>query len=1070
MNSSQGWLPVVRSVEKRHSCLTSLRLTFRQTGRASKRCSEKVPDFLKIAIAAATENIEAKQEKPTRLAIIAPRWNNGAFWTAVGAALCILKRDFERVKMHLPDFEIGQRLLLDKNKVVQYEGEDTDGLRLRVDNGRGVLTVPHSYRLRLQPTTSKRPLSIVPFAGKSKPDLLDELLGIECQGARHIFSTRVALVSAVARAVETARRVEAGPDTEPVFEPIPNDERMKALGQIRRVKHILFPHETVIDRAVRLNFYILRAEELAALSNMKTIEQKELASRLEQAIELLCHTSGRGEAREYLSRALSIVLSIVQSPVIEKPDAVELLNLFQWGGLDQSGSVEIKSAGQADAEPVLLLSPDLLALRQFLRTKAAQSSRSKEKTTYQPPLIVLDGAASFRNRLDVLNGVLDSGAPVLACLERGEEEAAGLLAERGFEVWRWAPDDIRELVQLDAGEAAQPLFGGWQQALHNYARHRLQEQVCVHEALGAAADNLVDLLNGLDAAQPEVRTLEGVLYGNLLFVARLLHQPESETLERLNERLGRAREELANCGVWLSDETRNRAESVLKSIEEAAFAGHDGGKMTELRAVVSASQAPCVAVVVADAEAVEAARRHWEQEQRAEAALADKTVSFCCPTTVEAHLSASGAEHLVICGWLGAARMRRLLDGCLAADISLLLYPFERGWLRGALWRWRVRGEPLSAARRLKLLGLSRSDVQFELRENAEEPLAKLRDEVSSGEQKAAGFDVTEFEMRLRVHRRACLASARRPGEETEAARLVEFSGDHFAFLSESCRLPLVNELMLSSGTATSTASARKSDLPQKRSGELTVGDYVVFRQGAAGNVIRDIADLSLRRAGLNLARGLSGLWKVALREWVEREKECAAQAGESSSRLVMIRRLQKAGIDRCEQTIGEWLERGRVIGPRDPEETLAIIADVTGHEELKRRLPEVVYAISRVHSAHLTAADYLARTLLERLPGYLAKNVDANTFLEGVLEIEIEGVGAAVVVRVEEITADLTPVARSQINVLQCEPEESYAAVDLFDAPVVASKDKADAIETTAGRTAAADRKMEQLLRENGF
>ena len=1071
MNKSNAWRSVLLSIEKRHPCLNRLRVASRQSGRVGGRHPEELPAFLKIAIAAAVENLEAGDGKPLRLAMVAPRWSDGAFWTAAGATLCALKNDFERVQAHLPDFAIGQRLLLDKSKVVQYEGEDSNGLRLRVDNGRGVLTVPRSYRLRLQPTISKRPLSIVPFAGKVRPDLLDELLGIECQGARHIFSTRVALVSAVARAVETARHVYVGSDTENIIEPLPFAERMKVLGQIRRVRRRLFPDEAAVDPTDAMAAYLQHAEELAVQEKIAPVEQEELASCLRQAVAALRPVARHKTEGLELCEHLARVLAVVQPPIPEKPDALELLNLFQWGGLGLDGNLEIKSAGQVEAEPVLLLCPDLLPLRQYLRDKAAPASRSKEKNTFMPPLVVLDGAASFRNRLDILNGVLDSGAPVLVCLERGEEEVARPLTERGFEVWRWTPGDLAELAhEPDTTEADCPLFGGWQKALHNYSRHRLQEHVCIHDGIGAAADSLMDLLDGLDPAQPETKTLEGALYGSLLHVARLLHRPEGETEARLNERLGRARDELMRCGLWLTEETRNRADAVLQGIEDASSTETYEGKMAGLRQVVSASTSPSVAIVVAGSEEVESTRRQWAQWCREDESLADKTVSFCCPATAEAHLSATKAGHLIICGWLGAGRMRWLLDGCLAADISLLLYPFERGWLRGALWRWRGSGEHLSAARRVKLLGLSRVDLKIELRESSDEPLAGMQAEAPDTEKKASGFDASEFEMRLRVHRRASLASAGRPGEEMEAARLVELSGGHFAFLSDSCRLPLVNDLMLSSDAVTDTVSTRKSELPQKRGSELAVGDYVVFRRGAAGNLIRDMADLGLRRAGLGHLRALSRLWKTALREWVGAEQEHAVQTGGDTSRRAVIRKLQKAGIDRGNQAINEWLEKDRIIGPSD-EAIVATIARITGHEELTRKLPEVTRAISKVRGSHLSASEHLARALLARLPEHLARSCSSDTFLEGALEVEIDGVGAAVVVRVEEIADDLAPVARSQINVLQREPEESHGVpADIFETRETKPRETLDSAESVDARTAAFDCKNEQMLREEGF
>lgn len=1007
MLTSNDWSPILRSIESNHPHLNHLRVRFSDSAHKGAERGETLPEFLRIAIAVAAQGCRSTG-KPLRLAIIAPRWEKGALWTAVGAALCLLKSDFERANRQLPPFVVGQKLKLDQEKVVQFEGENDDGLRLRVDGGKGFLTVPHSYRLRLQPTNTKRPLSPVPWAGTAPPDLLDELLGIESQGARHIFSTRVALVGGVAASLAAARHCLASHKANDLSAPLKSGRRAEVLSALRRIKTRLFSQLDPVDSLCKL---IWRAEELASSDEVAGESRQELAEIISRAIKL-AKVRASSEIHGQVAQ-LEEILKLVQPARSSRAAPQVLLDLFQWGTLTPDGEAEIASSGQVDAPPVLLLSHDLLLLRTFLRGRPNDADK---------PLVVLDGASCFRNRLNDLKTVLDTGAPVIACIERGQQEDVKILAEQGFEVWKWLPDDLQCLSAET--EKFAPLFGSLLRAHQNYARHQLLEQLCDGDAIEIASAALMELVSDCDPQQPETKELESALYRALLYVARLTHRSDDARRDA-GQLIALARAAVLNRGLWLDGETRERAEAIIKAIE-SALQGDECGKSAGLRAVVAASNAAEIAVVVTP-ETVESSRNEWELWCRDEPNLAEKKVSFCCHSTVEAHLRATSTSHLIICGWLGAHRMRGLLDGCLSADISLLLYPFERGWLRGALRRWRGvdrgTGANLSVARRLALLGLERADLKLTLSEKGREPLADLMDSLPACEERASEFDAGEYEARLRVHRRARYSVAR-PGEETEPARLIEFAGGGFAFLAESCRLPIVSELVAIARGEISVPknSGRKSELPQKRADKLAVGDYVVFRSGSAGDLIRDMADIVLRRAGAGAMRERAGVWKSALRAWVEAESKRALGQGIWDAMPTIMEQLRATGIERGAPTVRYWLdEESNTIGPQAPETVLPAIARLTGNAELQNQLPAVLDAIARVRSAHFSASDELKRALHGRLPAYLAQQ-SGDSFLSGALEVEIEGVGHAVVVRVEEIAAEVIAVARGQLNFYQTE------------------------------------------------
>ncbi len=938
-----NWPEVVAHIEHTQPFLSRLRVSSAQFRRLPAERKEELPSHIKITVASA---ISMAENSGKRLTLVVPRRGEGALWVATGAALGLIRQDFKNLLKATNSLEVGQKVKIDgdNRKIAIYEGEGeyrgVAKLKLRASDG--LLMVPLSYWPRLQPTTTKRPPTRIPSAGVPRPDLLDELLGIESQGARHLFSTRVVLVAPVARMHAFAREAHCTPLVAP---------------------------DATSDT----------------------------------------------------------------TPASPAP-SVELCNLFQWGALGMDGVLDIVSNGQIDAEPVLVLCPDLLCLRGYLR--------DQERKGMPQPLVILDGPRSFRHHLDVLGHTLDTGASVMALLERGEEDCAPDLEKREFGLWRWTPHDLTTLSAAGSGTgevsgSANRLFTRVERAFDNYARHTVSECVCAHPPLDKAALELMALLDEINGDTDGNGDLEGPLFSALLYAGRRVHShPESQSL--FEARLQNVETAIVESSLWLTDEVRTRALALVSMLREAGsplptqsipdVTPHDASsplaKPDSLRRLIETSSEERFAVVLPDEAEAALARRDWKESRGSR--VSAKSVTFCHPATVESTLEASGATHLIICGWLGAVRMRRLLDGCLAARITVLLYSFERGWLRGAIRRWGQSTEALSSARRIELLGMNlrwAPDGERDAEEARHEPLWSLQQPIdgAQSENKASDFDVLNLEVRLHVQRRALLARANRTSEETEPARLVEFADGYFAFVTDGQRLPLVNDLMRAGAAIETPRFGRAVEIPQKKGADLQPGDYVVFRGGAAGNLIRDLADLSLRRQGMGHMRELSRLWKVALREWVEFEKDRAYEAGERATTRSVVARLQQAGVPRGEQTIMHWLERDTTIGPGNIEDVGAI-ARITEHEGLNGQLSQVIEAISRVRGSHLSASDNLARALMARLPQVLLQHRGQSP---GSLEIEVESVGRAVVVRVEEVGSEPVGIPRSQLNVLRREAPE---------------------------------------------
>ena len=404
-------------------------------------------------------------------------------------------------------------------------------------------------------------------------------------------------------------------------------------------------------------------------------------------------------------------------------------------------------------------------------------------------------------------------------------------------------------------------------------------------------------------------------------------------------------------------------------------------KVTELKELLrNTARKNQSAIVLADASEVPVTESYWK-----DILPPQHNVQFVTSSGLDFDRD---CDQLIVCGWLGADRMRELFDSCIAPSITVLMYPFEREWLRSAVRRWRrnKRAE-LTSRQKAKILRTKPENLP-ETREPEEErlPIAVSRTD----------FDIAEFELRVRTYRRALYAKPSTTGETTTEAHFVAFSHDMFACLRPHHKVPVVTDFI--AGHADASAEVPSRDISQ-----LKVGDYVIFREGSDSDLLRDLADQALARAGKGEHRETAGLWKKALRQFVFEHPEGIEGA---------LVELWDGGLKRTEVTIRGWLSDEHRIGPLN-EQDIDIIARVSGNEELQTKLEYVRRAIKEVRGAHRQAARFLAQKLIAQIPSLLQQGLDESH------TIEIEDIGRAFVVRVEDIGEEDIEVPVTEVNCL---------------------------------------------------
>ena len=666
--------------------------------------------------------------------------------------------------------------------------------------------------------------------------------------------------------------------------------------------------------------------------------------------------------------------------------SISLRDLFQWGGITVEGELEQWGHQQIDAEPVIGVAPDLITLREYLFNR--QSS---------DVLIILDGNLPFANDLPALDEILSERYPILALMENRHLDGLQQLEEREFKTWVWSEQDLQQFENVESIDVSnqQLPFRHFHRTIQNYNARQIEETICNHSGLDSAAEKLQTFSKQCHSDDPELRIIERRFYYCLLNLSRLLRPFEVEddvSRDKILKDLEQIQSDVAGKVTWLGQDAVDTAYEFVDKIKALVENPNSiSDKITELEKVLqNKTQKNRSAIVLADAFELPITERYWQDivPKRKQ-----KGIHFVTPSDLDFE---QDYDHLIVCGWLGTERMRKLIDSCIAPSITVVMYPFEQAWFHSAESKWRRQKEKL---RRAELTQRQKANILHTQPENLSD-IRKFKEEKPPDESPETDFDIADFELRLRTYRRELYRTLSDPGETKTEARFVDFAQDMYAYLRPNHKVPVVTDFI--AGHADESA-----EIPFRDVSQLKVGDYVIFREGSDSDLLRDLADRGLARAGKGEHRKIAGLWKRALMQFVLEHPDGFEGA---------LIELWDEGLKPTEITIRSWLNDEHRIGPRN-EQDIEIIARVSGNQELQERLDYVRRAIKEVRGAHLQAASFLAQKLMAQLPSFFQQRFgESHT-------IEIEDIGHAFVVCVEYIDEELIPVPLTEVNCL-CKDE----------------------------------------------
>lgn len=313
----------------------------------------------------------------------------------------------------------------------------------------------------------------------------------------------------------------------------------------------------------------------------------------------------------------------------------------------------------------------------------------------------------------------------------------------------------------------------------------------------------------------------------------------------------------------------------------------------------------------------------------------------------------------IVPGWFGKDRMASLLIPPLTSNTHLVLYEIEEKWY-GSFRREKHRAR----------LGRSASVHRHRLFPNVpgwrEPDQAKPGPDDSTHDTSLQELESLHECVRNGFRQRVCNSAASDGTEAEVSARLIVFDGGNYSFLTESRGATVVTHLLDNTIFELNGAPEVKRNTVS----ELKIGDALLFNRGSERDVIRAAADKILEPG----VRETSSLWRKALLEY-------SSNASLTPDQL--FSRLREGGCPLQHQTIIYWLDDDQMIAPQAYKRDVAVIASVTGNEELIARIDSVLLAISNVRSAHLRASRHIANQVLARAVNILKAQSERASAIE---------------------------------------------------------------------------------------
>ena len=618
-----------------------------------------------------------------------------------------------------------------------------------------------------------------------------------------------------------------------------------------------------------------------------------------------------------------------------------LSTFFPWGSIGRYGELKPNDAYQVAGDPLVAVTnvPEDLAV-------ASLSAPVGTKT------VLVDGARGLARDLQAFDDLADRQR-VIVIASPEESKDLDLLGDRGCPIWHMSPEEILigEVSSKSRGRLS--LVGATIRAAETRQCVTTTTVDCDDDMIQAAAESLDRAAAVIDAHEEahESEVLLARVFGILIECSECCFGVGDKTKDNLRA----VREQVTKRSNWLEPAVARDLEGAINGLDEVIERESSGeGKASALLDILLAEDP-----------------EHWVVAARLPRTAESLRVGledFGVEAQVSPISAISGNRDyagVIIPAWPNRQRFSRLQNLAVAPDIRILAYPFESKWVlrHHASERVRVRRIRLEADVRSSILGID-PRLLAEVDGPSPEPPSPQppREPI--------------FRIANRVAQRRKRPSVAADGEDSREAQVVQFFGDCHALMTEWAELPRLNQLI-------ETANASEGRLEHVAASQLSLGDFVLFREAGDKEFTRLIAEDTLGTARYERTRSVAEQWRSSLRALGSFPSE-------------VQQRLAVHGLNRTIPTVAGWLGNPERIGPGDFAD-FEVIARAAGNSQLLSNRKEIEEAITQVRGAHISAGGRLTQLILGELGGRLNQLGDQPVLLD--LDY-----GAAWVVQVETV------------------------------------------------------------------
>jgi len=545
-------------------------------------------------------------------------------------------------------------------------------------------------------------------------------------------------------------------------------------------------------------------------------------------------------------------------------------------------------------------------------------------------------------------------------------------------VWEWQTADFSSLLWAEIPGAAKGVIGNYEQNVRDASLYSPREFHIDDSLAEEIFDSLSDL-KSIVQQRGDDQLLENEQLVDIAFQTGLRLMRTSTTMEAGDWSVLQTEKDLHQMDLIImnsqyqseaekaaSKSTRNLLESFYKKL------GARNQKSDIIRDLIQEN--PGITIISPHPRYLDELERDYGR--RGHKILTNRNIT-----------DLQNAHGVIVPGWFGRKRMSRILTPPITQPLYLVLYGIEQ--------RWHIQYQDnVKAARIRRASQFPRNRVFPFVKGWIDSPSESPAHPASQLIRLSPDLDALQGYVLNNLRNNAYRTAQSDGSEMTVPARLVLFDGGFHAFLRNSYRAIVVTHLL----DEPPLSPEEEVDVERKPTGELKPNDALLFHRRSNRDVIRIAADKELPK-GL---RETATLWRRSLVEYTK-------QTGSDPEEIWKL--LSNHGCPLAPQTIRGWLEDEDMIGPRQYERDVPIIAEATGDHQLSGQIPVVLAAIRTVFGAHQRASHMLALAVRQHALKML-QDVTGRTRL-------VEEDSDIILVRIMEIDTVETNVRFSVVNQL---------------------------------------------------